>query len=204
MRPVTSDGHSSTTDGELDRSRVFLETFGGGVVIDGGLSVVVVVVRGSGETRSAKTAQKGGTPPIVGLSFLVPRHAVPGGIDGELVIAVAAPVNGDAIAIDRPVRVRGVLLAHKVVEAVCMELNLPPAPVWCVVMPHMQSHVRKIEICIRDYKPRKILGQIQNSKHCLRSAAAPPPLKKDGRTRPYANLQGCPTSLLPIIEKPNP
>ena len=200
MRLVTSDGHSSTTDGELDRSRVFLETFGGGVVIDGGLSVVVVVVRGSGETRSAKTAQKGGAPPIVGLSFLVPRHAVPGGIDGELVIAVAAPVNGDAIAIDRPVRVRGVLLAHKVVEAVCMELNLPER----TVVRQTDSYVRIAATWIRAYKPRKILGRIQNSKHCLRSAAAPPPLKKDGRTRPYANLQGCPTSLLPIIEKPNP
>ncbi len=64
----------------------------------------------------------------------MPGHAGPGGVDGELELAVAAPVDGDAVAINRPVGVRGVLLAHKVVEAVCMELDLTVGKV--------ESHVR--------------------------------------------------------------
>ena len=162
--------------------------------------MVVVVVRGRGETSGAKTAEEGGAPPIVGLAFLVPGHAAPGGVNGQLVIAEAAPVDGDAIAVDGPVRVRGVLLAHKVVEAVCMELNLPDR----TVVRQTDSYVRIAATWVRAYKPRKILGRIQNSKHCLRSTAVAPPLKKDGQIRPYANSRDCLTSLLPTIEKLNP
>ena len=86
--------------------------------------MIVVVIRGGSETSGAETAEEGSAPPVVGLAFLVPGHAGPGGVHGQLVFAVTAPADGDAVTVDRPVRVSGVLLANKVVEAVCMELNL--------------------------------------------------------------------------------
>jgi hypothetical protein len=89
--------------------------------------VVVAVDGGRGEAGGAKAAEEGGAAPAVGLAPLVPGHGGPGGVDGELEIAVAAPVDGDAAAVHGPVRVRGVLVAHEVVEAVGVELDLPPA-----------------------------------------------------------------------------
>jgi hypothetical protein len=86
--------------------------------------VVVIMIWCRGKGLWAKAVKEGCTTPVVGLSFLVSRHAASCGVDGQLVVTIAAPINNDAIPVHRPVRVSRILFANEVVSAVGMELDL--------------------------------------------------------------------------------
>ncbi len=77
-----------------------------------------------GEAFRSKAAKEGSTAPIVGLALLVSSHVASCCIDGQLVVAVAAPIYDDTVLIHCPVRMCRILLANKVVRAVGMELDL--------------------------------------------------------------------------------
>lgn len=104
---------------------------------------MVVVVGGCGrEARGAEVAEEGGAAPVVGLALLVPRHLGAGGVDGQLVVPEAAPVDGDLIAVEGPMRVRRILLADEVIEAVGVELNLP-TPNYQQLVQDETNHAKK-------------------------------------------------------------
>jgi hypothetical protein len=86
--------------------------------------MIVIMMRSRGEAILAKTAKEGGTTPIVGLAFFVPNHLASCGINCHLIVAIASPIDNYVVTIHGPVRVRRILLANKVVCAVCVKLDL--------------------------------------------------------------------------------